>query len=80
MCPPQDEPNITVHWQNLAKQHGFDLAICIAAALRRGVLNEQEAKRYGKSSANLAAEFKIVGLGQLVEACLTADRLMVFGG
>ncbi len=80
LCPPQDEPNPSARWQTLARQHGFDLAICIAAALKRGILNEQEAKRYGKLSDNLAPEFKIVGLGQLVEACLSADRLMEFGG
>jgi tRNA 2-thiouridine synthesizing protein D len=78
-CPPQDEANITARWQELANQYGFELALCVAAALKRGILDEQEAKRYGKSAANLANGFKIVGLGQLVEACLVAERCLVFG-
>jgi len=78
-CPPQDEPNFTERWQSLGRQYHIDLAICIAAALRRGIIDASEAERYAKKSANLAADFKLVGLGQLVEACLTAERLIVFG-
>lgn len=79
-CPPQDEPNNTARWQALAKKYGVELVICVASALRRGILDEQEAKYYDKPVANLATGFKIAGLGQLIEASLTADRFLVFGG
>ncbi|RYG18491.1 MAG: sulfurtransferase complex subunit TusD [Chitinophagaceae bacterium] len=78
--PPQDENNFTNLWQQLAKKYNVDLVICIAAALKRGVLNELEASRYGKPSFNLNQGFEISGLGQLVDAAVTSDRLVTFGG
>lgn len=78
--PPQDEANLPAQWQALAREHELDLVVCIAAAVRRGVMNEHEAKRYAKDNANLAPEFELSGLGQLVEACLVSDRVITFGG
>jgi len=77
--PPQDDRNITVQWTELAKAHDIDLVVCIAAAQRRGILDESEAERQGKSCANLAEGFRISGLGQLIEAGIIADRLITFG-
>jgi len=42
-------------------------------------LDEGEAKRHGKDADNIAPSFRISGLGQLVEAGIVADRLVVFG-
>ncbi len=78
-APPQDERNLTQEWQILAREHQFELAVCIAAALRRGVLDQQEAERYSKPSANLASGFQIAGLGQLLDAAVHSDRLITFG-
>lgn len=78
-APPQDEFNLQQAWQRLAKDHNLDFVVCIATALRRGVLDEAEAKRYDKPSHNLANEFTISGLGQLVEAAVISDRLINFG-
>lgn len=78
--PPQDEIHFTHSWQALAQQHNIDLVVCIAAALKRGLLNQQEAARYDKPSFNLAEGFEISGLGQLVDAAVISDRLITFGG
>lgn len=78
-APPQDEFNLQQAWQDLAKNHNLDLVVCIAAALRRGILDAGEAKRYDKLSHNIAQEFTISGLGQLVEAAVVSDRLITFG-
>jgi len=78
--PPQDEIHFTEEWQKLAQQHNIDLVVCIAAALKRGLLNQQEAQRYEKPAHNLAAGFDISGLGQLLDAAVTSDRLITFGG
>ena len=78
-APPQDEFNLQQAWQQLAQHHNLDLVVCIAAALRRGILDENEAKRYKKPSHNLAQDFTISGLGQLVEAAVISDRLISFG-
>jgi tRNA 2-thiouridine synthesizing protein D len=77
--PPQDDRNINKRWSELAQQHSVDLVVCIAAAQRRGILDAAEAKRQGKDADNLAEGFRISGLGQLIEASIEADRLMVFG-
>ena len=42
--------------------------MCVAAGLRRGLVEEV-----------LAPGFRISGLGQLVESGIQADRLVVFG-
>ena len=47
-------------------------------AMRRGVLDEAEAKGVGKTQFNLQAPFRLSGLGQLAEASLTADRFVQF--
>lgn len=80
ISPPQDELNLNQAWQDLAQEHQVDLVVCIAAALRRGVINEEEAQRYNKNAANLSSGFTLSGLGQLVEAAIISDRLVTFGG
>ena len=79
--PPQDDRNIQKGWSELAEAHKLDLVVCIAAAQRRGILDESEAKRHGKGegAANLAPGFRISGLGQLIEMGIESDRLVVFG-
>lgn len=77
--PPQDDRNVTVLWQELAEKHNIDMVVCIAAAQRRGLLDENEAKRQGKDADNIASGFRISGLGQLIEAGIQSDRLVVFG-
>jgi tRNA 2-thiouridine synthesizing protein D len=77
--PPQDDRNITQLWSELAKKHSLDLVVCVAAAQRRGILDADEARRHGKSGDNIAEGFRISGLGQLIEAGIQSDRLVVFG-
>lgn len=79
-APPQDELSLPAHWQQLSQQHPVELIVCIAAALRRGILNPQEAARHGKDGHNLAEGFELSGLGQLVDATLNNDRVITFGG
>jgi tRNA 2-thiouridine synthesizing protein D len=76
---PKDEFDLYSAWQALAQKYQLDLVVCIAAALRRGITNQEEANRYDLPSANLAKEFSISGLGQLVEAAALSDRVVSFG-
>ena len=66
--PQSDDRNLVKLWSTLGKEHEVDLVVCIAAALRRGIKEEI-----------LADGFRISGLGQLVEAGIINDRLVVFG-
>ncbi|MDQ7069853.1 MAG: sulfurtransferase complex subunit TusD [Rhodobacterales bacterium] len=77
--PPQDDRQIQEQWTALAKEHDLDLVICIAAAQRRGLLDENEATRQGKDANNIADGFRISGLGQLIEMGIQADRTVTFG-
>lgn len=78
-APPQDEPHLANLWSRLAREHGLDLVVCVAASQRRGIMDEREAGRHGVPAANLAPGFRISGLGQLIDAAIEADRVLVFG-
>lgn len=78
--PPQDEVHLTQAWQALAQSTQAELLVCVAAAVKRGIFDAQEAQRYQDAQANLAQGFQLVGLGQLLDALHTQDRLIVFGG
>lgn len=78
-APPQDEPHIVNQWLQLGREHDLDLVICVAAAQRRGVMDDRESARHELPAANLAPGFRIAGLGQLIDAAIEADRLLVFG-
>ena len=78
-APPQDDRHLVNQWSELGQEHGIDLVVCVAAAQRRGIIDEDEAKRHGKDANNIAPGFRISGLGQLIEAGIQADRLIVFG-
>jgi tRNA 2-thiouridine synthesizing protein D len=77
--PPQDDRHIVNRWAELAETHKLDMVVCVAAAQRRGVVDDGEAERNGKDATNIHPAFRISGLGQLIEAAVEADRLMVFG-
>jgi len=76
--PPQDEPSPQSGWIELAGEHDIELAVCIAAALKRGLVNREEADRYDLQGDNAAESFTIVGLGQLIDAIGSADRFVTF--
>lgn len=67
-APQADDRNVVKLWGELAAEKGVDLVVCVAAGLRRGI-----------TDASLADGFRISGLGQLVEAGMGCDRLMMFG-
>jgi tRNA 2-thiouridine synthesizing protein D len=77
--PPQDDRNLIKMWSELSAEHNLDLVVCVAAAQRRGIVDPDEAKRNSKDGDNIAPGFRISGLGQLIEAGIQSDRLVVFG-
>lgn len=77
---PQDEQNLPQEWRDFVEQHQLDGVVCIAAALRRGVLNTDEAQRYQRTAVSVEAPWELSGLGQLHDAVQAADRLICFGG
>jgi len=76
----QDELDVAGEWSHFIQAQRLDGVVCIAAGLRRGVLDDQEAARHSRPAANLAPAWELSGLGQLHEAAQQADRLVCFGG
>ena len=76
---PKDEHDISTEWRQFIQDNQLDAVVCIAAALRRGVLDEAEANRWNRPAANTAAPWVLSGLGQWVDAMQTADRAITFG-
>ena len=77
---PQDELDLPQQWRAFVSEHQMDGVVCIAAALRRGVLDEEEAGRYQRDAVAVGAPWELSGLGQLHDAVQDADRLICFGG
>jgi len=67
MDPPQGDRHIANRWSELGEQ-GVDVVVCIAAAKRRGMVDEL-----------LVANSRISGLGQLAKMVIESDRVVVFG-
>ena len=76
---PQDESDISVEWREFIQGNQLDAVVCIAAALRRGILDEAEAKRWNRPAANTCAPWVLSGLGQWIDALQSADRAITFG-
>ena len=77
--PPQDDRHVVNRWAELAEKYALDLVVCVAAAQRRGLVDDGEAERNGKDATNIHPKFRISGLGQLIEAAVQSDPLVVFG-
>ena len=76
---PQGEFNLPEAWSAFIRENNIDSVVCIAAAARRGVLDQGECKRHNKSAPNLLGDSELSGLGQLIEAAATSDRIITFG-
>ena len=76
--PANDEFDLVKAWQGLAQKHNIRLETCVAAALRRGVVSQDEANQHNLMQNNLAEGFEQAGLGSLAEAMLTQDRVVQF--
>ena len=73
-----DETNALHLWQQLHNEFATPLFLCVTAANKRGILSEQDAQDAGLTQSNLAPEFTIAGLGELVSLCNDSDRVVQF--
>ena len=77
LSPTQDEYQAQQAWLDL--QAEMPLTVCVAAAIRRGVMDAEQAQRYEKSQHNLHPQFEIVGLGEFIANAEQADKQVTFG-
>lgn len=78
LSPPSDEPHLTRRWQQISEQQGTQLQVCIAAALRRGIIDADEAQRHGLSGHSLAEGFMLTGLSDWLLAAQQCERTITF--
>ena len=76
--PPARESSSAALWSELASAHSMDLVLCVASAVKRGVLDDFESDRHDKTRSAHEG-FTLSGLGQLVDASAHCDRLITFG-
>lgn len=76
--PANDEFNLVKAWQQLAEKAGSEMHICVSAALRRGIVDDEQANLLTLASSNLSTGFSMSGLGSLAEAMMTTDRTIRF--
>ncbi len=80
LCPAQDERSLAQLWRHLAATYHLELPVCVAAALRRGISDSENAHRHHLNGDNLDLAFTLAGLGVLTEGLITADRVLSFIG
>jgi tRNA 2-thiouridine synthesizing protein D len=68
-----DSEDLRENWRVLSSKFQIELAICIGAASRRGLIGDDPNDRH-----RLDPAFQVVGLGQLVEAITSSDRFITF--
>ncbi|WP_440866333.1 sulfurtransferase complex subunit TusD [Symbiopectobacterium purcellii] len=76
--PANDEFDVTRAWQQLGATYQVALNVCVAAALRRGVTDSEQARLLALPTANLQPGFSLSGLGELAQSVLTCDRVIQF--
>lgn len=76
--PANDEFDLVRAWRDIGREHHVALNVCVAAALRRGVADRQQAEQLKLGAANLQDGFALSGLGELARAVLTCDRVIQF--
>lgn len=75
----QDEQNIQREWDELITSRELDSVICVSSAIRRGIVDSAESKRYELNAVSAFESSEIAGLGQLIDATLNSDRVVNFG-
>lgn len=68
-----DEFDLVRSWLVLTARHDTQLNVCVAAAMRRGVVTGENGMQ-----SNVQPGFTLSGLGALAEALLTSDRTVQF--
>jgi tRNA 2-thiouridine synthesizing protein D len=66
-------------WQDISDSLDISMLLCVSSGSKKGVINQQQAKRLGISGSTIASGFEIAGLGALTEAIVRSDRVVTFG-
>ena len=75
----RDEVNLQDQWRELIGENALDGTVCVSSAIKRGVVDAEQAERHELDGSSMHPEFAIGGLGLLIDACLHSDRTVSFG-
>ncbi|CAL4325854.1 sulfurtransferase complex subunit TusD [Buchnera aphidicola] len=75
---PIDEFDLVRGWQKLHEKYKVKLYVCISAALRRGVVEDEELLKKNFKKGNLASFFQLSGLIELANSIKLSDRIIQF--
>ena len=75
----QDESNLQQQWHQLIIEYDLDSVVCVSSAIKRGLLNASESRRYELDAISLNDSSDIAGLGQLIDATMKSERVINFG-
>jgi len=73
--PASDEHDLIEEWVKLSRDENIPLNICVSAALRRGVVDQDHAQA---GQYNFHPRFNFSGLGELATSLLTCERVIQF--
>ncbi|AYN24558.1 sulfurtransferase complex subunit TusD [Buchnera aphidicola] len=73
-----DEFNLLAAWQKLNKKHKVKLYVCISAALRRGIVEDEKLSNIMIKKGNFASFFQSSGLVELANSIQISDRIIQF--
>lgn len=65
-------------WSTLSTEHDVTLLVCITAAVKRGIVSQQEADDNGIGFANLQSPFEQAGLGEFFTSLHSCNNLVQF--
>ena len=75
----RDENNLQEQWRELIRGNALDATVCVSSAIKRGIVDAEQADRHELEGSSMHPEFEIAGLGQLIDACMHSDRTVSFG-
>ncbi|UDG79372.1 Sulfurtransferase TusD [Candidatus Ecksteinia adelgidicola] len=78
ITPAADEFDLVRAWVNLSKKYDIMLNVCISSAMRRGIIDEEEASKQNILASNLQPGFLLGGLGVFTEVLIKSDRIVQF--
>jgi len=75
---PSDEFDLYDAWQKLSLKYNVPLMVCVSAAIKRGIITNDDARDSDNPHFSLTSPFESVGLGELAILINDSDRLIQF--
>ncbi|RDV23925.1 sulfurtransferase complex subunit TusD [Alteromonas aestuariivivens] len=76
--PASDEINPYQQWCEWHKEFQSSMLVCVTAAAKRGIVDEQQAEQLALPAHTVSAPFEQVGLGEFFSRLHNCDHLVQF--